>query len=462
MKKLFLLLGLCLQLGACTPSHLAIFPDLDDPNLVNEKIPVKFLQEDIDAFLVGALERHPTLSDNQAQLRLVEYAKQLKAEIKTPMTRVEFFQIIARLNHRFKDGHSMLIWPYPEWQKIRDEKLGAFPFDVVITTENQLLLGATYKHQDIELRAGTVVTSINGVDSSHIIEELQQYAGGETKHLRKQAVARSFPMYLWVIYGYLKDFTLELQTESVTQSLAISTTQDWQSSAESTVDFADYRLSILEDNVALLDIDSFDTDIGDFEDFIDLSFAQLKQKNVQALIIDIRSNTGGNTDTVSYLTSYIASEPFRLGSHLTEKLNSDNRGLFGYKGEKGDIIAQEWDDWVSPIEAAKRFDGPVYLLIDALSYSASIVLATTLQDFDFATLIGEETGGKANQTAQGNLFNLPHSQLRAYITTRMLVRPSGEINGRGVIPTYEVSVTAESLKAGKDPALDKVLSLVTQ
>jgi C-terminal processing protease CtpA/Prc len=102
----------------------------------------------------------------------------------------------------------------------------------------------------------------------------------------------------------------------------------------------------------------------------------------------------------------------------------------------------------------------VYLLTGSVSYSAAIVFATTLKDNDFATLVGQPTQGFANQSGQGNLFNLPHSELRAYITTRLLVRPSGELTQQGVQPHYEVEPGNSITQNIDDKTITATLELI--
>lgn len=256
---------------------------------------------------------------------------------------------------------------------------------------------------------------------------------------------------LWSVYGYIDNFEIKLQE----QTLTLSASQQWQASQANNE--AHYYTK-LDKEAGYLYLGHFDIDPSDFESFIDATFAQLKTDGVSKLVIDIRDNPGGNTDTVSYLASYIANKPFRLVSSLQEKLNHENRGWFNYKGEVGEMLTEQWDEWVQPIDSENRFSGEVFLLIGPITYSAAIVLATGLQDHNFATLVGEETGGFANQTAQGNLFNLPNSQLRAYITTRLLVRPSGSLERAPVMPDIKVEVTVESLVDGGDAALEYILA----
>ena len=102
----------------------------------------------------------------------------------------------------------------------------------------------------------------------------------------------------------------------------------------------------------------------------------------------------------------------------------------------------------------------MYLLTGSISYSAAIVFAMTLKDNGFATLVGQPTQGFANQSGQGNLFNLPHSELRAYITTRLLVRPSGELTQQGVQPHYEVGSGNSITQSMDDKTIAATLELI--
>lgn len=63
------------------------------------------------------------------------------------------------------------------------------------------------------------------------------------------------------------------------------------------------------------------------------------------MIIDICDNFGGNIDIVIYLLWYLVDKFFRLILKFKEKLNEENRGWFNNKGEVGDIVVIDWDDW---------------------------------------------------------------------------------------------------------------------
>lgn len=451
MVKILLLMISVIGLMGCQKAHLEIFPELVSAELIDLKLTPEQMKKDVDAFIKGAITRHPNLAEYAEINELKQLAELIKADLNRPMTRVEFFRHIGKLNASFSDGHTFLIWPYQEYNKLKEQGAQAFPFAVKLTKESQLVVAKDYQNEQAKVAAGQKLTHINGEPIIKILERLQLYVGGETKLLREHIVAQRFPIMLWSVYGFLDEFELKFEK----QTLKVNRNQGWQTTETAG---SEHYYNKLDNGFGYLYLSHFDIEPSEFEKFIDESFAQLKSDGVTKLIIDIRDNPGGNTETVSYLTSYIADKPFRLISSLTEKLNRDNRGWFSYRGEIGDVLIEEWDDWVQPIDSEERFSGQVYLMVSSVTYSAAIVLATGLQDHNFATLVGESTGGFANQSAQGNLFNLPNSQLRAFITTRLLIRPNGDRVKKPVVPDIKIDLTAEDVTNGYDAALELILT----
>lgn len=462
MNNFLLSIVILISLSACQQQHLEIFPALEDPNKVNELLTVAEMSEDIDAFIAGALQRHPNLSKYTDTKQLLADAEKLKAQLTHPLKRTDFYRIIGQLNSKLKDGHSFLLWPYQEYNALKKAGNKPFPFDVKLAGKQKLVLANNYRFENTLLEAGMQIHQINNIDSALLIEELQQYVGGETQRLREHFVANRFPIMLWAVTGAINDFELQVGDAQI----KITKAQNWiaetpeESNNTQVTARQDHYYKSLNADTGYIYLGHFDINPDRFEEFVDQTFETINQQNIKNIIIDIRDNTGGNTDTVTYLARYLANKPFRLVSSIQEKINHDNRGWFGYKGEIGEVTYDEWSDWEKPIDSNNRFEGNVYLLIGPVSYSAAIVFATTLQDNQFATLIGEPTGGYANQSAQGNLFNLPHSKLRAYITTKLLVRPSAISDQAPVVPEHIINESTESITQHKDLAVDKALELI--
>ncbi|MCW9029827.1 MAG: S41 family peptidase [Kangiella sp.] len=462
MKTISFLVSCLLFLVGCSSSHLDIFPELDDPALMQEKIAPELLHQDIDAFISGVKQRHPNFSGYADEVKLDLLVEELKANIKTPMTRKEFFRYIGRLSHVFQDGHSFLIWPYQELNYLQKSGEKPFPFSIDLT-KNGVFVPVQYASENQKLYAGSQIISINGLEISKIFSEAQHYVGGETQGLREAFVAERFSQMLWAVYGFIGQFEVEVSYQGQRQTLHIDSNQSWQpADAEPQHNSHNLAYKRLISDVGYLNVDSFDVEPSEFATKLDNTFSRIQAEQVKALIIDIRNNTGGNTDTATELARYIADKPFRLVSKVTEKLNQDNRGLFGYKGQPGDMVTKDWNEYVEPIDTDQHFDGKVVVLIGPVSYSAAIVFATTVQDSQFGLLAGQPTGGFANQSAQGNLFNLPHSQLRAYVATRLLVRPSGNIETTAVEPDLVVDYTLQDQQNGVDTLLEHVLKSIDE
>lgn len=451
-------------LVACQGSHLEIMPDLSDDSLLTEHLSVEQMHQDIDALLQGALDRHPNLGKYTQVSELKSYTEVLKSQITRPLMRTEFYKIVGQLSHKFNDGHAFLIWPYQEYNLLKEQGAKPFPFDVFINSKQELYIQHDYLSGSERVLGESKIVAINGISTNDLVLEMQKYTGGESQLLREKVVAARFPVNLWAVYGFINEFKLEIEVDGRAKTLQITQDQDWHKTETiiSGKTNRDHYFKELEEGIGLLYLDHFDIKPSEFEDFVDESFEKIKALNIHSLIIDIRDNPGGNTDTVAYLSRYLANKPFRLVSSLQEKLNKDNRGWFHYKGEVGEIVDTDWDDWETPMSDDIRFSGKVYLLTGAISYSAAIVFATTLKDNGFATIVGQPTQGFANQSGQGNLFNLPHSELRAYITTRLLVRPSGELTQQGVQPHYEVQPGNSITQNIDDKTIATTLELIRQ
>jgi hypothetical protein len=381
----------------------------------------------------------------------------LKAQLNEPMTRVEFFRKVGALSHLFNDGHTFLLWPYQEYQALKERGALVFPFALDVIADG-VFIKHDYEYDGNLLPKGSKLQSINGVDVNTIFSQAQQYVGGETDVLRQHVIAARFPIMLWAVFGYIDSFEVKLDINGGQKVVDVSAEDTWKQHDQATDGTNDdfvYRK--LNDDTGYLKVATFDVSPDWFEDFIDETFDKVRLQKINTLVIDIRENGGGNTDTSTYLARYIASSPFRMISSMRERLNTDNRGLFNYRGNKGDTLEDEWDDWVDPIGEDRRFKGNTFVLISPLSYSSAIVFATAVKDNQIATLVGRETGGFANQTAQGNLFNLPNSELRVYVATRLLVRPNGKLEVSGVVPDIKVSATPEQIMAGIDADIQATL-----
>lgn len=164
---------------------------------------------------------------------------------------------------------------------------------------------------------------------------------------------------------------------------------------------------------------------------------KLKRENIQGLIIDLRYNGGGSVDEARQLAGIFID----VGPVAQEK-GRDPKPYVLKDMDKGTI-----------------YDGPLALLVNGYSASASELLAGTLQDYHRAVIIGTPTYGKA--TAQVILpmdttvtyENFTKKQTENYIkvTVNKLYRVNGTTaQFTGVVPdvilpdALEAHITRES------------------
>jgi carboxyl-terminal processing protease len=109
---------------------------------------------------------------------------------------------------------------------------------------------------------------------------------------------------------------------------------------------------------------------------------QLKEKNVKGIILDLRNNGGGSLKTVVDMTGYF----FEEGPVVQVKSTGGRKEV------------------LSDTDKSVIWDGPLVVLVNEFSASASEILAAALQDYKRAVILGsKQTFGKG--TVQ-NVFDL--------------------------------------------------------
>ncbi|KPK00481.1 MAG: peptidase S41 [Desulfobacterales bacterium SG8_35] len=135
---------------------------------------------------------------------------------------------------------------------------------------------------------------------------------------------------------------------------------------------------------------------------------ELKEEGVEGIIIDLRDNGGGSLQEANSLTGLF------IGLGPTVQVRNANGRI--------DIIRDHDPQLV--------YSGPLVVLVNRMSASASEIFAGAIQDYSRGIVIGEETFGKG--TVQ-SLMPLSKGQLKA--TTAKYYRISGKsTQHKGVVP----------------------------
>ena len=157
----------------------------------------------------------------------------------------------------------------------------------------------------------------------------------------------------------------------------------------------------------------------------------LKKENIEGLILDVRFNGGGSLgEAMQLIGIFINDGP-----------------LLGVKEKNGKLV------FLKDPNRGTIYDGPMVLMINGQSASASEVLAATLQDYHRAVIVGSTSYGKATMQAffpMDTTFvskTAPSPNGFVKITTGKLYRLNGEtVQLNGVLPDVNLPDAFEALE----------------
>lgn len=189
-------------------------------------------------------------------------------------------------------------------------------------------------------------------------------------------------------------------------------------------DGRDYKLGVIEIPAFYLDFKAYRAGDPDYKSTtrdVKRLLAELKTEKVDGIVIDLRNNGGGSLQEATELTGlFIEQGPTVLVR------NSDGRV---------DVLADE--------NPGALYTGPMAVLVNRLSASASEIFAGAMQDYHRALIIGVQTFGKG--TVQ-SIQPLNHGELK--LTLAKFYRVSGQsTQHQGVVPdiTYPSDVDTDEI-----------------
>jgi len=449
----------------------------------NKKFSPQELKHDLDFLFQTYSDVHPNLYASISKSSVLKKIDKVKNEMTYPMTRTDFYIKVAPIVTLLSDGHTNLFYPFEEYNHRAKNGGLVFPFDLTLRHDD-VLIKANYS-SDSSIVAGTKLISINEVPSKTIVDSLLQFKTGKRITFRYNSLERQFRALLWTVYKFDNQFKVVLLSPSAKKpdTLQVNgvTVETIKAKRNiSTLSVVNYSFhSLPGEKIGIIDFRYF-FDLDKFNVFLEQTFKQIKAERINRLIIDIRNNGGGSSKLGDALLNYLTNEPFVQGSRMEVKaskqikayykkfipgilrwlplqfVNSFGRKLWATPEDSLAVFSFEPEQ---PPDNPLGFNGKIYVLIGAHTFSSATLLAATIKDYNIGILVGEETGGLATGFGDVYPFDLPHTHLFAGVSHKRFVRPSGEDDGRGVLPDYEVKQSKENLSNGLDTVMEFVKNL---
>ena len=354
-------------------------------------------------------------------------------QIRQTRNTTEYFRVLQRFSAELKDGHTRVEVP----NELLYELLDRPAIDTRLVEDKVVITNVVDKElSKMGLKPGLEVVAVDGVPVKAYAEsQVEPYTGASTEQGREQLVysfyllcgAKSAPVRLTLEDGKTKQFDVSLQRR-------------WRSFLPTPA----VKFRMLKDQVAYLELRTF----GDnrIVSVFDSLFDQIN--TARGLIIDLRDNSGGNSDPAFTILSYFVDTAFTT---VTAKLPE----YVPWRRSQG--LGNRWEtsNWSQVPNEKRQFRKPLVVLIGPATGSAAEDFVAAFDALKRGKTIGEPTAGT---TGQPIWFSLPGGIVGQVCTNRTAFADGREYVGVGIHPDIVVRPTVADIRSGRDPVLEAALS----
>lgn len=456
-----------------------------------KKFAVKQLKDDF-VLLRNALEEgHGGLYRYTPKEELDQQFESILKNIDKPLTEIEFLRLLFPLIANINDGHTR-INPSSSYRAYLENEPILLPFKIKFIDRK----GYLYRNysQDEDLALGGEVISINERPLSEILERMLAVLSSDghiqtSKYRRLESTVLFGELYN-LLFGKTTSYSITCKSPDNNELNEIEVKGLGRKELTSIFEARypdpaknpppidlEYR-----GDIAILTIRTFGGGAYQrakisYPGFMKKSFREFEEKNIKALIIDLRNNGGGSDLFGKILFAYLTDKKFTYYKHLRVKKkepsfldNTDvppeDRKLPDNRFKKNDsgtydLLGHPNLGIQNPIKPT--FRGKVYVLINGASFSASGECTSLIHFHKKAKFIGEECGAGYYGNTSGFMprLTLPDTGIQIRIPlVKYSMAVSGYAPDKGIIPDYPVSPTMKDILNGKDSEMDFVIKLI--
>jgi Peptidase family S41 len=419
------------------------------PNTIFSKISGPASRKDFILMTDTLKKIHGGLYRYQSRSELDRIFDSCRNSIKDSMTLGNFYELTRFVVSAIRDGHSNCRLPEAAMKNYIDS-VKVFPAMVFFIHYKPYILCCK---QNDELSQSELLT-IDGHTMDSVMPRLFTYipSDGKIDSRKNWELPEQFQLLYGSLYGLHDHFNVRFKNRNGNIQNAVLSAEPVKNiiCAQPFTRPTQYlQLSYPANGIALLSIKTFLDDFlkstgENFAGFLDSAFQALREKGIQKLIIDIRSNQGGNDENGILLYSYLSTDPFMYYS--SKQTVSE---IFS-PAEHPELRMQQPNK--------NNYANKLYILENGRSFSASAEFSSIVKTNQRGIFIGEECGGAydGNTSGSENMVVLPNSGITIRIPLvryTMAVKPLTPLD-RGVIPEYIFYPTIHDLADHTDTQLN--------
>jgi C-terminal processing protease CtpA/Prc len=201
-------------------------------------------------------------------------------------------------------------------------------------------------------------------------------------------------------------------------------------------------------DVAYLSLDHFESDAGvkAFEKALPEILGS------KALVLDARHNGGGSTSNAQQILSYLIAGAL---PEAKQRIRAETPWFRAIGSNQVLWRPSPFGGMPVDLKRKEHFRGPVAILVGPETFSAGEDFVMIFDAAKRGILVGSPTAGS---TGQPMSFGLPGGGMARICIKRDTYPDGREFVGTGIVPNVVVAMTAEDVRAGRDPVLDRAMA----
>ena len=461
------------------------------------KIPPALLIKDLQTLQKVIEQNHPSTYWYTPKDSMDYYFSSALASVKDSMSAWAFKNVVATYLANIKCGHTSVHFSPKLTKQYANYRFPQFPLQIKVWKDSAVVIGNLFTKDSI-LKRGTIVTAINQMPVKPLVDSLYSIIStdGYSINFKSQVLTNNFAGWYKAKFGdadsvyqisYIdsagnaSSISIAAYVPPKPKKDSVSKLTVTSSKPKKPKPVPPKKWTLLVDsatNTAFMNLSSFSG--SGLRKFIRQSFRTIKTRSVKNLVIDIRSNGGGNIKNSTLLSRYISDHSFKIADSVV----ANNRGIskvpltsflnvMYYALAKTVISKKEADGkfhfkrfekhYYAPV-TKNHFDGNVYILQGGYTFSASTLFTSPLMKQKNVTIVGEESGGGyyGNTAMMIPNIKLPNSGLLFRLPLYRLVMDKTRPKGNGVIPHVMVDPSSYAIKQGFDIKLEAVKKMIQQ
>ena len=480
MKRILLLFVYCLSIYT---SFAQEFPSVSYPLIETSSLYLdgNKYQKDLLLYSKTFELSHPYYADRKHVKELRKDTRRLYKELAGEDDLKAFRCGLQELTSHLNDGHSQVA------SGLSKELI--YPIYIMFDTKDSGYLLAV--EDDYKEALGKRIAIVNGYPLSDLMARGQKLISGDNEIFKNSQLSQMLQMKdFWEMCGYDDDEIVLIFEDNTSVTIPPCTGHglvikqlDMEFDSPTALKEVPFYYGVIDSlSICYLQFNMcYDSlnypQLGQrFDDFVEGMMAEIENKSIQTLVVDVRNNGGGNSGLcdllLSYLTDYDKMKNMGCKVRMSELLLKHQPNLSGVelndgtKPDYGDVF----DYWEikreNPVEAAsvhrinhdpdKIFKGNVIFISGRGTFSSAGLLLTLARDNNIGTIIGETSGHRPSHYGDVLRFNLPNTGTNATVSCRHITRPNENLNNEiELVPDVVLNLSDYTME--KDPAWEYIV-----